>query len=121
MLDLDYDKLLPMALRVVYANRQERSIIREKLNAFGRESYHNEISRVKLGILYLASMEPEKIDAFIRLACVDYRDLLVAAEFPYSSSPWNLRSIDAEKYKAMQRKEDAEYLAWIEKIIAARI
>ena len=52
---IDYDSLLPIALRFLYPEEPLREGIEIKLSAYGAESFHKEISRVKLGILYLTA------------------------------------------------------------------
>lgn len=115
-MDIDYKALLPMALRAMYPDVSERKVVESKLKAYGAESFHREPARVKLGVLYLTSQQPEKLDSFIDLACTDYRDLLCAAEYPYSSRRWGLREKDLEKYKKLQAKEEQEFLAWMKSI-----
>jgi hypothetical protein len=113
-MEINYKKLLPIALNVMYSDTPKRNEVERKLDTYGKESFHREQSRVKLGILYLASQEPEKLDSFIDLACTDYRDLLCAAEYPHSSRRWGIREKDPDKYKKLQNKEEKEYLAWVE-------
>jgi hypothetical protein len=113
-MEINYKKILPMALKVMYPDTPKRNEVERKLDAYGKESFHREQSRVKLGILYLASQEPEKLDSFIDLACTDYRDLLCAAEYPHSSRRWGIREKDPDKHKKLQNKEEKEYLAWVE-------
>ena len=115
-MNIDYDALLATAMKVMFPIEAEREQVARKLNAYGAESFHREQSRVKLGILYLASQQPEKLDSFIDLACADYRDLLCAAEYPHSSRRWGLQEKDPEKYKKLQDIEVKEYLSWIETI-----
>lgn len=100
----------------MYPDVPKRNEVERKLDAYGKESFHREQSRVRLGILYLASQNPEKLDSFIYLACTDYRDLLCAAEYPHSSRQWGIRKKDPETYKKLQDKEKKEYLAWVETI-----
>jgi len=113
---IDYEALLPAALKAMYPEPLQRNEVESKLEAYGQESFHGEQPRVRLGVLYLASQEPEKFDLFIELACTDYRDLLCAAEYPYSSKRRRLRENDPKKYKNLQDKEEKEYLAWVESI-----
>ncbi len=115
-MNIDYEALLPIALNAMFPDEAEREIVARKLDAYGTESFHREQARVKLGVLYLASQVPEKIESFIELACTDYRDLLCAAEYPHSSRRWGLQEKDPEKYKKLQDKEEKEYLSWVEKI-----
>jgi hypothetical protein len=113
-MDIDYEALLPIALKAMYPHEPERENVKNKLQAYGTESFHVEQPRVRLGILYLASQEPEKLESFIELACADFRDLLCAAEYPHSSRRWGLGDKDPEKYQKLQNKEEKEYLAWVE-------
>jgi hypothetical protein len=115
-MEIDYKALLPMALKALYPNVLRRNEVEIKLESYGKESFHRELSRVRLGILYLASQTPEKLDSFIDLACTDYRDLLCAAEHPHSSRHWEIRKKDPGKYKKLQDKEEKEYLAWVDTI-----
>ncbi len=115
-MNIDYKVLLPMALKAMFPIEAGREQVAKKLDAYGTESFHREQPRVKLGILYLVSQQPEKLDSFIDLACTDYRDLLCAAEYPHSSRRWGLQEKDPEKYKKLQNKEEKEYLSWVEKI-----
>ncbi|MBE0575314.1 MAG: hypothetical protein IH613_05390 [Desulfuromonadales bacterium] len=113
---IDYVALLPEALKAMYPEPSQRNEVESKLEAYGQESFHREQPRVRLGVLYLASQEPEKFDSFIELACTDYRDLLCAAEYPHSSKRGRLRENDPKKYKNLHDKEEKEYLAWVESI-----
>jgi hypothetical protein len=115
-MEINYKKLLPIALKALYPDKEKKNEVERKLEAYGKETFHREQDRVKLGILYLSSQEPDKLDSFIYLACTDYRDLLCAAEYPHSSKRWGLREKSPEKYKKLQDKEETEYLAWIDKI-----
>jgi hypothetical protein len=115
-MNIDYESLLPIALKAMFPHGSERDIVTGKLEAYGAEIFHREQARVKLGVLYLVSQEPEKIDSFIELACTDYRDLLCAAEYPHSSRRWGLQEKEPEKYKKLRDREEKEYLLWVEKI-----
>lgn len=113
---IDHQSLVPIALNSMYTEEQKRNEVEKQLESYGTESFHREKSRVQLGILYLASQKPKKLEAFIYLACTDYRDLLCAAEYPYSSRQWGLQEKDPEKYRTLQLKEEMEYLTWLDSI-----
>jgi hypothetical protein len=115
-MDIDYQALVPMALKAMYRDEREREGVERQLQAYGTESFHREQSRVQLGVLYLASKAPEKLASLIDIACADWRDLLCAAEYPHSSRRWGLKDKDPEKYKKLQDREEKEYLAWVESI-----
>lgn len=118
-MNIDYQSLVPVALRVMYPEEEKRKEVEQLLEVYGTETFHREKSRVRLGILYLVSQEPDKLESFIDLACTDYRDLLCAAEYPHSSRRWGLQEKDPEKYKKFQVKEEKEYLTWVESISGA--
>jgi hypothetical protein len=113
---IDYEKLLPMALKAMYPNEAKRNEVERTLGAYGTKPFHREPFRVKVGVLYLTSQEPMNFMSFVNLACSDYRDLLCAAEYPYSSKRWGLREKDPVKFKSLEDKEKKEYLAWIRTI-----
>jgi len=112
-MDIDYGALIPLALQQLYPDAPERERVQSLLGTYGSESWHRERERVVLGILYLASSEPDKLEALVELACTDYRDLLCAAEYPYSSADRSLKDRDPGKHKRLQEKETNEYLAWV--------
>ena len=115
-LAIDYEEILQKALEVLYPDVLQRNDVQRRLQSYGSESFHSEIPRVRLGILYLASQEPGSFASHIDLARTDYRDLLCAAEYPYSSRESGLKDKDPEKYRSLQAKERAEYLAWVASI-----
>ena len=114
----DYQDLLPRVLEAMYPEASVRRKIIGQLSDYGKESYHREIPRVQLGILKLAWSQPSRLDAFIELACQDYRDLLCAAEFPLSSRDYRLKDQDPVKYKEYQLEEAARYDAWLELVLS---
>lgn len=113
VMEIDYGALIPLALQQLYPDAQERERVESLLGTYGSQSWHRERERVALGILYLASKEPEKLESLVELACTDYRDLLCAAEYPYSSADWSLKDRDPDKQKRLQERETDEYLAWV--------
>lgn len=115
-MEINYPRLLPLALKALYPDPVRRNDVLTQLQTYGAHSFHREPDRVRLGILYLASRTPDRLDAYIDLACTDYRDLLSAAEYPHSSRHWGLRERDPAKYAKLRAREDREYLAWVEQI-----
>lgn len=115
----DYHLLLPMVLDAMFPDETGRQAVVDILSSYGKESYHREQDRVHLGILKLARTDMDKLREFTQLACVDYRDLLCAAEYPLSSHPFDLSQKEPEKYRELQEKEVAEYEAWLEAILSA--
>ena len=89
------------------------------LGAYGREAYQRETPRVHLGILRLSGSDLESIKRWTSLACSDYRDLLVEAEYRRSFGKDTLRVRDPEKYAKRERQEREEYRQWLVKVLAA--
>ena len=118
-MNVDYKSLVQIALRSMYPEEQKRNLAEKLLKKYGTESFHRDVSRVRPGVLYLAFQEPEKLKSFINLACTDYRELLCAAEYPYSSRRWGLQEKDPSKYRKLEIKEEKEYLAWVKSISKA--
>ena len=112
-LEIDYESHLPLALASIYDDEDSKSKASVELERYGKKSFHREIPRVRLGILYLASKSPERLSSFVDLACSDYRDLLCASEYPHSSRRFGLSDTDPEKYRSLKDKETKEYMAWI--------
>ena len=109
----DYGALLPKVLEALYPDEEERACVERRLSAYGKQRYHRDTDRVRVGILRLASAEPEKLGRFVDLACGDYRDLLCAAEYPLTSGRWGLREKDPEKHAKLSARERAEYEEWL--------
>ena len=69
------------------------------LEVYGREDWHREVHRVRIAILKLANRELKDLHHYVGVACSDYRDVLMWAEFPnYNEGP-NARAADAESYR----------------------
>ena len=88
------------------------------LAAYGGEEFHREVPRVRLGILRLAGSDVAGVRRWTSLACLDYRDLLVEAEYRYSFGKAELRDRDPEKYARLQRREQDEYRQWLVDLLA---
>jgi hypothetical protein len=111
----DCSTLIPRVLDKLYPDFAERSRATAILGVYGRESYHSEVERVRLGILRLAGADLPDLERWTALACMDFRDLLVAAEYPRTFGRDGVR--DPEKYAALGRRERAEYDAWLASVL----
>ena len=89
------------------------------LSAYGRQDFHLEVERVHLGILKLSGADLSAIEQWTGLACHDFRDLLVEAEYRLSFGKDRLRARDPQKYEALERQEREQYDAWIAKVLAS--
>ena len=108
----DFSALIPRVLDKLYPDFAERSRATAILGVYGRESYQREVERVRLGILRLAGADLSALERWTALACTDYRDLLVAAEYPRTLA--RDRKRDREKDAARER---AEYDAWLASVL----
>jgi len=80
-LGINYKELLPQVLEAMYPDPEIRKTIIKKISKYGEKDFQNEIDRVHLGILKLAHKNQKMIDEYIELACLDYRDLIMNAEY----------------------------------------
>ena len=86
-------------------------------NEYGVETWHREANRVKAAVLKLANGNLDALRRHVDVAKRDYRDALLAAEYPEywqrSSSPARkLESIEAVQVIDRDREQ---YRSWIER------
>ena len=100
----------------MYPDPDERRKVQAKLSRYGRESHHREVPRVQLGILKVVGTGGGDLDSMIDLACSDYRNLLVNAEYPltFGLDHDNVPPASQQKLGAQQR---AEYQAWLRTVL----
>ena len=67
------------------------------LDQYGSESHEPEVNRVKLAILALSEGKMDKLQYFVKLAKVDYRDVLAARQ------PGPMSPEEGAKWQAMAR------------------
>ena len=77
----------------------------------------NEAHRVRMGVLKASRGDLKEIERLARLAQLDYRDLLVEAEYPLSFGKQALREQDPEKYAALIEKEMNDYDQWLADVL----
>ena len=76
----------------------------EILAELGTQSWHAEVHRVRAATLFLAKGDIDELRRLVRAACIDYRDVLMWAEYPsYDEGP-TARKEDAERYRAWLAK-----------------
>lgn len=116
--DIDHSSLLPKVLEKLFPQQELRETVIGILGEYGSREFHREIPRVHLGILRLAGSDVESVKSWTSLACLDWRDLLVEAEYRHSFGKDRLRDRDPEKYAKLERKEQDEYRQWLVKLLA---
>ena len=114
----DYPTLLPQALDKLFPEPALRQRVVGILGAYGREEFHCEMERVRLGILRLSGTNLEMIKQHTNLACSDFRDLLVAAEYPLTFGKNALKEKDPAKYAKLEQKEREQYDQWLAQVLA---
>ena len=81
------------------------------LDAYGSEPWHRERERIQLAALMLCERNLSRLQQMVDLASRDFRDLLVAAEYPESAQAFP-KTPDAE-VAARKQRERERYEAWL--------
>ena len=118
-MDRDYALLLPQVVNKLFPDTATREQATRILSSYGPKSFHLEVERVHLGILKLSGADLSAIEQWTALACDDFRDLLIEAEYRLSFGKDRLRETNPQAYEALEKKERAQYDAWIAKVLAA--
>jgi len=116
---IDHSAYLPKVLEKLFPEAALRESVVAILGAYGREDYHLEAPRVHMGILRLSGNDVEHVKRWTSLACSDFRDLLVEAEYRHSFGKDKLEERDPAKYSKLERKERDEHRQWLERVLAA--
>ena len=82
---------------------RDPAFILSLLDAYGSRPYDRERERVHLCILHLAAGDEDRLLKLVRMAQVDYRDVLAAAELP---------PLSAEEGARLQAEVRAALKAW---------
>ena len=117
-MERDYAFLLPQVVSKLFPDIATREHAVSVLSSYGRESYHLEVERVRLGILRLAGADLPAIERWTKFACSDFRDLLIEAEYRLSFGKERLRETNPQKYEALKKTERDQYDAWITRVLA---
>ena len=115
-MDIDHSSLLPQVLVKLFPDAAMREQVTAILGRYGRED-DLEVDRVHLGILRLSGSDLKKIAGWTAVACRDWRDLLVEAEYSRSFGRDRLKEKDPAKYARLERKEQDEYRQWLVRIL----
>jgi hypothetical protein len=92
----------------------QASTIRGELDRYGTEPHEREINRVRMAILKLLSEEGLHLARhYVDQAKMDYREILVGAEYPAQMSARS--NISAEERERLVANDAKQYAEWLER------
>lgn len=102
-------------IKRMWPNADPQEIL-DLLNAYGTESYETGRIRVQLAILKLSEGDRERLPALVKMAKVDFRDVLAYAEYPEEmrTDPTKMRDISEEEAQSIRQRDREQYEAWLE-------
>lgn len=84
------------------------------LDEYGTEDYHRERDRVQLSVLKLAGGNRENLIREVALARSDYRDTLLAAEYPICAKKiFRMDRLPDEELKKIYDADWKRYTEWL--------
>ena len=117
-MNIDHSSFLPKVLAKLFPDAATREQVTGILGKYGRDDFHLEVDRVHLGILRLSGSDVTKIERWTAVACSDFRELLVDAEYRHTFRKDRLKEKDPDKYAKLERKEQDEDRLWWVKVLA---
>ena len=87
------------------------------LNVYGTESYETGQTRVQLAILKLSEGDRERLPDLVKMAKVDFRDVLAYAEYPQEmrTDPIKMRDMPEEEAQSIRQRDREQYESWLKK------
>jgi len=85
------------------------------LNEYGTESYETGQTRVQLGILKLSGGDLKRLPDLVKMAKVDWRDILAYAEYPEEmrTPPAKMRDMPKEESQSIRERDRRQYEKWL--------
>ena len=89
--------------------------ILDLLNEYGTESYETGRTRVQLGILKLSRGDRERLPDLVKMAKVDWRDVLAYSEYPEEmrTDPTRMRDMPKEEARSIRERDRRQYEKWL--------
>jgi len=86
------------------------------LNEYGTESHETGRARVQLGILKLSGGDREQLPDLVKMAKVDWRDVLAYAEYPEEirMNPIEMREMPEKAARAIRERDKRQYKKWLQ-------
>jgi hypothetical protein len=106
------EEALQKKLALLFPDPVDADLARQLLSEYGREEYEREASRVRLAVLKLSGPSLEKVEGYVGIAKVDYRDVLALAEYPgqLRAQTWKM---NPEEKKELEAKDRVQFEAWL--------
>lgn len=105
-------KILQRKIRNGFEDAKQREKAIAVLNEYGKESHEQEPDRVRLAILKISGNDLTRIEKNTQYAKQDFRDTLVAAEYPGQGSRWMMP--DGPEKQALTKKDRMQYENWLD-------
>jgi hypothetical protein len=85
-----------------------------QLESYGTEKWHRERHRVRLALLKLANGDLQELECRLRVALVDFRDVLAAAEYPgqFRIGFIGMEKLGREGLEELERQDWEQFQAW---------
>ena len=83
------------------------------LEEYGKSERYRERERVQLAALKLADRQIDLLREEIKLAKIDYRDVLSSAEYPEYSKSWDTYKLPQEQRDQIIARDWKQYEDWI--------
>lgn len=103
-------QLVLRKLRSCFPSADAAARVREILDRYGVECWHQERDRVHLAILKECNGEVERVEKLTELACADFRDVLAGAEYPEEIS----RPAGSPDLAAVRERDRRQYEQWLD-------
>ena len=107
-------------LEAMWPDPQLRREALSELQRYGDEPHEREPERVRLAILKLCEGRLERVVELVVGAKRDYRDVLMAAEYPSEAQAlWSLRpkltEDERRRLEDLRRQDRHQYLEWLKR------
>ena len=87
------------------------------LDEYGKENYETGCMRVQLAILKLSGGDRERLPELIKMAKMDWRDVLAYAEYPeeMKTGPIKMRDMSKREAQSVRQRDKRQYEKWLKK------
>ena len=111
MQNYDEKEILLRKLKIMFPDEKDRHAAIAILNEYGKEKHEQEPDRVRLAILKIADKTIDSIKQSTDLAKQDFRDTLIAAEYPRQSEKGAMP--DGPQKQKLISKDRLAYEKWL--------